>query len=273
MAVRQLRLRYAGVCAVCQHPLEAGTEVDWHTDRKTAVCAACAADSTAAVHSGTGGGSARAEAARRRNQQRARHERTKQAHPVLGRLALAVTPEADAGATWEKGAVGEERLSHWLDALPGGTTLSLHDRRLPRSKANIDHIVITANGVWVIDAKHYKGVVEKRDVGGWLRTDRRLFVGGRDRSSLVTGVAAQVEHVRRSLSDLPGSVPAVRGMLFFVKADWRLFTRPFELQSVVVAWPRPVRRRLLADGPVDATQRSEIQRHLAISLPPPSSAP
>ena len=35
----------------------------------------------------------------------------------------------------------------------------LHDRRIPGSKANIDHIAITAAGIWVIDAKRYKGDV------------------------------------------------------------------------------------------------------------------
>jgi hypothetical protein len=32
----------------------------------------------------------------------------------------------------------------------------LHDRRIPGSRANIDHIAIAATGVWVIDSKRYK---------------------------------------------------------------------------------------------------------------------
>lgn len=270
MAVRRLKLRYLAFCAVCQDRLEVGTEVDWHTDRRTAVCAGCAADPNGEVDAGIGGGSARDEARDRRHGQQARHERIKQAHPVLGRLALAVTPEADAGGTWDRGAVGEERLARSLDALPVDRALSLHDRRLPRSKANIDHMVVTANGVWVIDTKRYKGLVEKRDIGRWLRADHHLYVGGRDRSSLLSGVTAQVDHVWDALAELPTPTPVVRGVLCFIDAEWRVFARPFEVQSILVGWPRVVRRRLLDEGPVDATERSTIQRHLAISFPPAS---
>jgi Nuclease-related domain len=63
----------------------------------------------------------------------------------------------------------------------------LHDRRIPGSRANIDHIVVAPCGVFVIDAKNYKGRVEKRDRGGFFSTDCRLYVGGRDKTPLVAG--------------------------------------------------------------------------------------
>lgn len=47
---------------------------------------------------------------------------------------------------------------------------------LPRKTSNIDHIAVAASGVWVIDAKKYKGVVQPRDVGHFFKIDNRLFV-------------------------------------------------------------------------------------------------
>jgi hypothetical protein len=33
----------------------------------------------------------------------------------------------------------------------------LHDRRIPGTQANIDHIAITSTGIYVIDAKRHVG--------------------------------------------------------------------------------------------------------------------
>lgn len=159
---RRIRLRYPAVCAACDAELQAGVEASWNSQRRTATCVRCASAVQVPVI-GSAGASARAEAERRRARQRERHDKIKQAHPVLGRIALAVLPEPDAGRSWETGALGEERLGRFLDAIATDTVL-LHDRRIPGTKANIDHIVVAANGVWIVDAKRYKGKVEKRDV-------------------------------------------------------------------------------------------------------------
>jgi hypothetical protein len=68
----------------------------------------------------------------------------------------------------------------------------LHDRRIPGTRANIDHLVVAATGVWIVDAKSYRGKVEQRDVGGWFTTDKRLFAGGRDRSGLSVGLSSRL---------------------------------------------------------------------------------
>jgi len=38
----------------------------------------------------------------------------------------------------------------------------LHDRRIPGSRANIDHIVVAPSGVWIIDAKRYSDQLVQR---------------------------------------------------------------------------------------------------------------
>ena len=53
----------------------------------------------------------------------------------------------------------------------------MHDRRIPRSKANIDHIVVTPGGVWVINTRRYVGKApEKRVVGRIIRPRVELLI-------------------------------------------------------------------------------------------------
>jgi hypothetical protein len=72
----------------------------------------------------------------------------------------------------------------------------LHDRKLPGSKRNIDHIVVVPAGVFVVDAKNINGVPRSADFGGSLTTDVRLCVGDSDRTMLVEGVLTLAAAVR-----------------------------------------------------------------------------
>lgn len=262
-----MKLRYAGTCALCLAPVGAGAEAEWDGSRRTVTCLACADGATVAVLAGTAGASAQAKADQLRAEQAERHRRLKERQPVLGRLKIAIANEPQAGASWAKGAVGEQKFGAALDRT-GDEVLVLHDRRFPRSKANIDHIAVAPGGVWVIDAKRYKGVVTKVDKGGWFRTDLRLTVGGRDRTALVRGVQRQVQHVEQALATLDGDPVAVRGALCFVDAEFRLFAKPFAIDGVLVAWGKALRERLLQPGPMDADRRTAVHRHLATSFPP-----
>lgn len=119
---------------------------------------------------------------------------------LLGKIGNVVTPAVTIGPepqstkAWDTGATGEERVGEWLQRAIGVEVL--HDRLEPGAKqANIDHISIGPSGVFVIDAKNFTGTVEIRDKGTFLRTDDRLYVGGRDRTNLVGWVLDQVEAV------------------------------------------------------------------------------
>ena len=139
------------------------------------------------------GGSARREHERRKS---AREQRIRANHPKLGGLILALSDEPQTTRAWEQGAIGEELLAERLKDLPSDMRI-LHDRRVPGSRANIDHIVVSSAGVWVIDAKRYKDKrPELRVEGGIIRPRvESLRVGGRDRTKLVDGVRSQVEQV------------------------------------------------------------------------------
>lgn len=48
---------------------------------------------------------------------------------------------------WRRGATGERIVGAALDALEPRGCRTLHDRRMPRSRANLDHITITDGGL------------------------------------------------------------------------------------------------------------------------------
>ncbi len=62
--------------------------------------------------------------------------------------ALAVdTRVRSSTQVWEQGAVGEAKVGRHLNEFAGPNVVVLHDRRIPGSRANIDHLVVTPGGV------------------------------------------------------------------------------------------------------------------------------
>ena len=143
----------------------------------------------------------------------------------------------------------------------------LHDRRIPGSRANIDHLVVSAAGVHVIDAKNYTGRVERRDRGDWFSTDHRLYVGGRDRTTLVAAMAKQAAAVRDALTPALVDLPLTQA-LCFVDADWSLFARPLRFGDVHVLWPGALGKLIRAEGPLKPEVIAQVERRLALALPP-----
>ncbi len=191
----------------------------------------------------TAGASARREYDRRRAKDEAR---TREKWGRFGNVAVALTPERTSTRVWNTGAEGEARVGARLDAIAGDGIRVLHDRRIPGTKANIDHLVVTAAGVWVIDTKHYKnGNPSLRVEGGLLRPRvEKLMVSGRDRSKLVEGVLWQVGCVRDAVPDVP-----VRGVLCFVDSDWGMLSSAFQVNGVEVLWSKKLVSRVTAAGP------------------------
>ena len=241
-----MRLRYAGACRVCGVELPAKVEAIYERTTKTVRCVSHDVHPAVepavvevvdpavveVVESGTAGASARREFERRKAK---REERIRTKHPKLGGLMLAVSDEQQSTTAWDIGALGEERLGKGLDRLASDTLRLLHDRRIPRSKANIDHLAVTASGVYVIDAKKYRGRPHLKIEGGLFRPRvERLLVGSRDCTKLVDGVLKQVDVVRGLLDD---DVP-VHGVLCFVEADWPLIGGTFTTRGVQALWPK-----------------------------------
>jgi hypothetical protein len=188
------------------------------------------------------GASARREYERRKAKD---EQRLREKWGRFGGVAVALSSEKQSTTAWARGAVGEELLGARLDSMRSDDVAVLHDRRLPRSRANIDHIVVTRTGVWVVDAKRYKNKrPELRVEGGILRPrTERLLVGGRDNTKLVDGVLKQMQFVQ----DVVGRV-SVTGVLCFVEADWPLIGGSFTTRGVHVVWPKRLAKLLAESG-------------------------
>lgn len=295
-AAKLIAVRYDGACAECSAPIAAGSRAWWEKSAKAMTCGLCHEGSvlpgaTAEEQFGAAlepapampepevpiestpappparsaaGGSALREYERRKTQ---REDRIRSRHPRLGGLILALSDEPQSTTAWAKGAVGEQKLGAGLDSLAAAGVVALHDRLIPGTKANIDHLVVTPSGVWVIDAKRYKGQVAKKDVGGWFSNDLRLYVGRRDCTKLVGAMAKQVAAVRKALGAEWEDVP-VRPALCFVDAEWGFFAKPFELDGVVVSWPKAVREMLARPGPYTPEGIERIASQLEKKLKP-----
>lgn len=262
---KQMPLRRDGTCRVCGTDLPVGTQAVYERSTRTVRCLTheqSTASSAAEPDIGTAGASARREFERRRD---AREQRIRAKHPKIGGLLHALTDEPQSTTAWEAGAAGEERLGSRLNAAASETCRVLHDRRMPGSRANIDHLAVTATGVYVIDAKRYKGRPTLRVEGGLLRQRvERLMVGGRDCTKLVDGVLKQVEVVRGIVGD---DVP-LHGVLCFVDADWPLIGGAFATRDVQVMWPKRLVASVRAEGPLGAGAVGRVHHVLAESLRP-----
>lgn len=181
---------------------------------------------------GVAGGSARREYERRRAKDEAA---TRASWGPLGGIAVALTPERQSTRAWSSGAIGEERVAARLNAIASESIRILHDRKIPRSRANIDHLAVTPGGVWVIDTKRYQNKQPQLRVEGGIFRPRveRLFVRGSDKTGLVEGVLKQVALVE----DAVGNVP-VHGVLCFIDSEWPMFASPFTVRGVQVLWPK-----------------------------------
>ncbi len=280
MTTKQLALRKPDVCCVCSLQLDAGMRATWDSARRTVTCLACSGAEVNAetsdapveieieVDIGVAGASARAKGQALREAQLARRQALKEQRPIVGRIAIAVAGQPTEGESWLKGAVGEELFGAALEAMRDEGVLPLHDRRIPRSKANIDHLAVTPNGIWVIDPKRYDGKVEVVNKGGWFRSDIRLFVKGRDRTKLIHGVHRQRAHVKAALVGTEFEDAPVCGALCFVDSEWPWFAKPKIVDGVVISWGKALRPMLTAEGEFDADTRSTIHRLLAQALPP-----
>jgi hypothetical protein len=132
------------------------------------------------------------------------------------------------------------------------------------TRGNIDHIVVAGSGVWVIDAKSWTGLVEHRNVGGWLRPDFRLFVDRRDQTKLARGLTWQVAAVQKVLAgrDVP-----VFAALCFTDAEWRLFAKPFQHDGVWVTWPRKLVELISEPGPLADADILAVAECLMAGMP------
>lgn len=292
-----MRLRYKATCSACGSELPPGTEAIWDREAKKATCLGCIGSGETSnepsiaiepaaradpveenaaevvvpeptpLDRGRAGASARREYERRHGK---REKRIRDTYGRLGGVVLALSNEPQSTLAWGVGGSGERKLGAFLESLNDDETIiDLHDRRIPGSRANIDHIVVARSGVYVVDAKNYTGQVRKVDKGGFFTIDNRLYVGRRDCTRLVAGMEKQVEAIKKAFGQplIEEFELSVTPVLCFVEAEWKWFARPIQLGGVWVEWPRSLRGRVEQEGPLEGEHVRLLARRLVSALP------
>lgn len=102
-------------------------------------------------------------------------------------------------ARWQAGAVGEQNTARRLAPLSGEGWTVLHDRALPRSRANLDHLLVSPRGTVIVpDTKRWSARYRLRVVNG------RLLHGTQDVTDRLRGLRYEADTVSRLLN-----VPAI----------------------------------------------------------------
>ena len=283
-------MRKPDVCTMCRTAIQRGEAAWWDADAKVVWCLKGRGDEPSnagafdvdagtteppesppptlgpiptfqPVDRGDAGGSAQREFDRRHQSE---IRRLQERWGRLSGVARFFHEDANSTTAYAKGAAGERRAAGFLERTVGGSGIVLHDRTVPGTKGNIDHIVVATSGVWIVDAKNYKGKVEQRDVGGIFKTDLRLYVGGRDRTSIAEGLGWQVLAVAMALED--PDIP-IRPALLFVESDWGLFPRTFEQSGALIATPKKLAAQITTPGPLAGSIIEGVAALLARALP------
>jgi hypothetical protein len=138
---------------------------------------------------------------------------------------------------WRKGASGEREVGRALGSLSRKGVASLHDLTMLGSRANIDHVAVGPSGVFVVDAKRYKGRLQVRSRGSGL------WINGRNRSHLLDQVRTQAKVVEGVLVQAGLADVTVQAALCFVDTKMPLFS-PKRVDGVILCTPNTLRRRL-----------------------------
>ena len=266
---RKLDLRRDDACVTCGAGLAAGTTAWWHPEARALTCTPCwdspdrsPTPAQAPLQLADPGSSLVREYERRK---RNREQRTRKAHPHIGGLLLALRSAPQHESAFHQGAVAERAVADSLALRIGSDrVITLHNRRMPSGRGDIDHLAIAPTGVWVIDTKDWKGKVEISSP--WLGRPR-LLIRGRDCTKLVVGLERQIDAVRAALDDGGYHDIEVRGALCFTKADLPfLMTQTF--RGHFLLYRRALAKRLNADGALSSVSIEQLARHLATRLPP-----
>lgn len=274
MALKQMALRYAGTCRVCAVELPARTQAVYDSEAKNVLCLQCRDRDPAEplgflpppqpIDHGVAGAGPQAEYERRT----AKRQKELDAIPGLrGKLVRALDKEPQSTTAWAKGAEGERRLASTLEAGLTTGAVVLHSRKVPKTRGDIDHLIVASSGIWIADAKNYQGRVEGRDVGGWRTSDVRLYVNGRDQTKLVDNFEWQVAAVRAVLDPMGFGEAPIHPVLLFTQWKKGLFEKPVTVRGVRAMWASRLVELANEPGPLSPDAVRAIATQLSAKLP------
>lgn len=270
MASRIFKLRWPAVCVVCGTSLPAGSRARWDAITRTVTCEVCAESKA----QGGGGESTRSEldrgqagasiAREYQRRKRNRESRTRKTHPWIGGLLLALRGTPQHESAFHQGDLGEKAVAAYLEKHTArGPVIILHNRRMPGSRGDIDHLAIAPTGVFVIDAKNVKGKVR---VAKPLLGGAKLLIAGRNRTKFIDGLDRQVHAVRGVLTASGHPDVPVQGVLCFTTADLPLLGTP-KMRGHLLLRRKALAKRINKQGPLQPSTIDALAHALAAALP------
>jgi hypothetical protein len=181
---------------------------------------------------------------------------------------LRARPGLAVVAQWRRGAAGERRTARVLAPLAGSGWVVLHDRALPASRANIDHLVIGPAGVIVVDTKQWARSVR---VARSLRTGRVGVIAGGRLGRGFGSLAYQAQAVRRELARAGYGGPVLPlAAVWGARGLWR---GPVSDATVTVVLGRRARAWILRQPPALGGGQLAGLARLASEIFPPYAGP
>ena len=256
---KMLVFRKEGVCDYCGATLPAGVKGQWNSKTKMVRCLEHEViaqpqdlpkeSGEPELNRGTAGKSAKEKYSKLHTMEEENIRNKFGRFKRLGEVAVALHADSQKTENWKVGSVGEKIVGAQLDLLAQEPNFEvLHDRRRPPTKANIDHIIVTPAGVFVVDAKNYEGQIEVRRPGWFSGDPEQLFINGRNRTKIVDGVKKQVAEVESLLLKSDTPMP-VFGVLTFVVGPLHLFIVQERISGVFLSTRRGIEKILRRPGP------------------------
>ncbi len=268
MAMKLMTLRSESTCAACYATTRVSSMAWWDSSRAQVICTRCrpldfepVSANTAALVSAAAGdvtitfGDAGPAA------DQGRSSRYGDGAPSdLDDLPAHV-------AAWERHEPRARRVADYLDEIATDNAVVLHERKLPDAAGTIDHVVIAANGIWVIDSTNFAGRIGYRSTDWVHPGDSDMRVGTRREAKLVQAMEVLTDAVRTLTEPIGmGAVP-IRPAVCFTHSHWPSRDHIETIHEVIIAPPTALGAAILQEGWVDADAINEIATQLTAGLP------
>lgn len=282
-----MAIRRPDVCAGCSEPLPPHTRAWWDSGERTITCVECQSSTSTLtltstsgkaqrehkplappqpINIGPGGASAQQEYERRAERHQQRTQDAAFGTGVLGGVSATPDNEPHHLTAWAQSADGEEFLAAHLDRELAGTATVLHDGKVPKTRGNIDHLVVASSGIWIIDAENDTGKVEQRNAGTGTQPNMQLYVNNRNQTQLAEKMDWQFSAVRRVLDTVGFGVIPIHCCVCFTNADWPMYAKPFAIGKVWVGWGDALTATITQNTYMGADAMATLSHHLRTQL-------
>jgi len=135
---------------------------------------------------------------------------------------------------WKKGKYGEVLIGNKLNKLGLKHKIAVfHDLSLPGSNANIDHLLIIGNSVFIVDSKNYSGKVKILNNKKNTQVQTQLYIGNNEQKRLVEQ-ALYIGNIAKMNFERFGLYPNIINFLCFNNWKEGVFEGNIEVNNIKI---------------------------------------